>query len=463
MSVPRLLLMPTHRTGLADAVAAAVSEILTAQGREVRYHHIGPAAPGSCWDRWQGAVFVDPGLTGSEKAVGLYEVAVRHAEVSLLSSTVGLFDRRSGVDWVPADIASLLDCPAVVVLDCRGWSTGIKLLVQGIKAQLTDVYLAGVVLSGVADEAHYKSLRQVMVELGVRVAGCLYEGQGLDWGSEAPGAWGLPLSVEVMESVARQVDVSGLVALAGQRGFLATHKRLSDRSGDGPLVAVAGGTGFTPWSRDSIEVLRSAGARTQRLDLLDDLALPPETSGLLLAGTMWPESVQDISMNTALLQDIAEKVGQGLPTIALGGGMLLMLQSLQDTLGRTSEFAGVVPARAEILWDLQEPAYVEVRATNDNLILAKGEKVTGWVLSEIELNSASAQWEAPLALRGTASKMERQDSFGGDSLLCSPALVHLSARSEMAARFVQSCAAFAGSPQAESNGMRERPGSDAVQ
>ncbi len=150
----------------------------------MRYHHVGPLAPMSCWDRWEGAVFIDPGITGEQNAVSLYEVAVRHADISLLSSTAGLLDQREGVDWVPTDLADLLDCPVVVVVDCRGWGTGIKVLTKGIKAYLKSVNLVGVILSGVADNEQYELLKRVMAEEDIRVAGCLYEGQGSGLGCE---------------------------------------------------------------------------------------------------------------------------------------------------------------------------------------------------------------------------------------------------------------------------------------
>ena len=116
------------------------------------------------------------------------------------------------------------------------------------------------------------------------MVGCLYEGDGPGWETPAPGAWGLPLDQALLEAVERQVDVGALVDLAGQRGFLSSQNLLTDRGSEGPLVMVAGGAGFTPWSRDSIEVLRAAGARIRRLDLVEDEVLPAEAAGLVLAG-----------------------------------------------------------------------------------------------------------------------------------------------------------------------------------
>jgi cobyrinic acid a,c-diamide synthase len=443
MTVPRLLLVPTHRTGLANAVAAALAEISTAQGRRVRFHHLGPLGPGACWDRWEGASFLDPGLYDQETLFGLYDVATRGAQLSLLSSTQGILDRRDGVDWVSADVAILLDSPVVLVLDCRKWGTGIGALAAGIKAARPRANIAAAVLTGVGGRDHCSVLREALAEAGVPVAGCLFEGDGPGWDAEPPGAWGLPLAPAFLEAVSRQVDVAALVDLAGQRGFLAAPGWLKDRGGDGPLVMVAGGGGFTPWSRDSIEMLRAAGAQIKRLDLLEDPALPAQAAGLVLAGTVWPSSLPDISMNQPLLRDLATRIGDGLPTLALGGGMLLLLSRIQDSLGRTVDLAGVVPGDGEILWDLDEAAYVEVTAARDNLLMSKGQQVKGWVMTDAEVLDPTALWDPPLTVRGAGIDGEQGEGVGTDTLLCSRVLVHLASAPAMSTRFVRACAAYA--------------------
>ena len=443
MSIPRVLLVPTHHTGLANALAAAVAEIATAQGQRVRYHHLGPLSPVSSWDRWEGTGFLDPALYDDETLLGLYDVATRGAHLSLLSSTTGVLDRREGVSWVPTDVARLLDCPVVVVLDCRGWGTGIRALVGGLKSRLGGLNLAGAVLSGVADRDQGDLLRRALAEEDVPAVGCLFEGDGPGWDATPPGAWGLPLETTLLEAVARQVDTSGLIAVAGQRGFLSSQSWLVDRGIDGPLIMVAGGKGFTPWSRDSIEVLRSAGARVRRLDLVEDTTLPVETAGLVLAGTVWPAGLPDIGLNQPLLREIRVRISEGLPTVALGGGMLTLLSRIQDSLGRTVELADVLPAEGEILWDLEDPAYVEVTAERDNLLLDKGETVTGWVVTDAEVLNPSAHWDPPLTVRGGGVAGEQAEGAGTSSLLCSRVFVHLAGTPDMAPRFVRQCAAYA--------------------
>jgi cobyrinic acid a,c-diamide synthase len=443
MSIPRLLLAPTHRTGLANAVAGALAEIVTAQGRRVRYHHLGPLTPAACWDRWEGTAFLDPELYDEESLLRLYDVATRSAQFSLLSAGHGVLDRRENAKWRPADVARMLDCPVVLVLDCRKWGAGIQALVGGLKTHLSAVNLAGALLSGVAGRDHYEVLRDALAKEDVPVVGCLYEGDGPGWETSAPGAWGLPLEQTLLEAVARQIDVGGLLELAGQRGFLSSQNLLTDRGSEGPLVMVAGGTGFTPWSRDSIEVLRAAGARVRRLDLVEDEVLPAEAAGLVLAGTIWPSSLIDIAMNTSLLLDLRTRIAGGMPTVALGGGFLVLLNRVQDSLGRTVDLTGVLPGEGEILWDLEDPVYVDIMVERENPLLAKGQRVRGWVTTDVEVIDPAPTWEPPLILRSPGTAEGQREGAGTRSLLCSRALIHFAGAPGVAGRFVEECAVYA--------------------
>lgn len=442
MSVPRVLLVPTHHTGLANALAAAVAEILTTQGLKVRYHHLGPLTPTSSWDRWEGASFLDPALYDDDTLLALYDVATRGATLSLLSASRGVLDASPGVDWLPTDVARLLDCPVVVVMDCRGWGTGIRALISGLKAHLLDLNFAGALLTGVSDRDHFEALRAILSDEGIATVGCLFDGDGPAWDSAAPGAWGLPLDSSLLESVARQVDTAELQTVAGQRGFLSSQNWITDRGSGGPLVMVAGGKGFTPWSRDSIEVMRSAGAQIRRLDLLEDETLPDEACGLILAGTLWPASLTDVALNRSLCRDLRSRISEGLPTIAMGGGMLTLLSKVQDSLGRTVELTDVLPAEGEILWDLEQPTYVRITAERDSLLLPRGETTTGWVATEAEILYPAGGWDPPLTVREAGASVGQAEGAGTSSLLCTRVFIHLAARPDMAARFVAQCAAF---------------------
>ena len=132
-----------------------------------------------------------------------------------------------------------------------------------------------------------------------------------------------------------------------------------------------------------------------------------------------------------------------MPALAMGGGTLLLLRQVQDTLGRTSELAGVIPAAGEILWDLDEAAHVKVVAERDNLLLVKGETATGWVLTDAEVTAPGNSWDTPLLVGSDSETGGRPEGMCTSSLFCSMVFVHLAARAGIAPRFVRQCAAFA--------------------
>ncbi len=208
-------------------------------------------------------------------------------------------------------------------------------------------------------------------------------------------------------------------------------------------MLVAGGRGFTPWSRDSIEVLRSAGARVQRLDLLEDAALPPDASGLVLSGTIWPADLTALAANESLMGDIRQRVGAGLPTIAFGGGMVYLLETVQDSLGRTAVLTGILPQQAEILWDLESAAYVRITVQRDNVLLSAGDALMGWVGTEFEVPPLAREGGAPFGLRPAGAAKDVPDGVMTDTLLCSRAFMHMAGLPDRGERFVRRCARYA--------------------
>ena len=445
VSTPRILFAPTHRTGMAAAITAALAEVIGRQERQVRYHHLGVTAPAAVWDRWEGSSFLDPSLYRRESMVELYETMVRGADLSLLTTDRGLFDEGSGGSWTPAAVAQALDCPVALVVDCRAWGQGLGALVEGFNARLWPGGLAGIVLTGVQDHAHRDVLRKALGSVGVPIVGCMYAGDGPGWDDPAPGAWNVPIGPDVIESVHRQVDASGLEGLAGLRGFFPGPSAGAGRRQDDtrPLVMVAGGRGFTPWSRDSIELLRAAGARIMRLDLAADEGLPPETAGVVLAGHLWVEALPELAENYQLMRELRVKMAEGMPLLALGGGMLYLLRRIQDDRGRSFDLAGLLPSEGEILGDLDEATYLDVEVKRECLLFSEGDRLKGWVATDAEIMEAPASRSLPFAVSAPGWPSPQLEGAAAQNLLCSRVLVHLASIPQSAGRFVAACGRYA--------------------
>src|SRR5680860_1602290 len=384
LSAPRILLAPTHRTELANALAATISEAVARQGRSVRYHHLGVLPPPTAWDRWEGSSFLDPSLYDTSMLLDLYDRTTRGAQLSVLSSNRGLFDSEE-------------------------------------------------------DAAQRQLLRAALANSGVPVVGCLYQGGEPGWDSFPTGAGGTSVNDQVFESVYKSVDVPGLEALAGQRGFLAGSAGVAQTDDFGPLILVAGGRGFTPWSRDSIEILRAAGARVRRLDLLEDSEIPAEAAGLVMAGHLWVDALEEIAMNYSLMRHVRVCISEGLPTLALGGGMLYLLKELQDPRGRTHHLAGLFPSRGEIIADLEQAEYLELEAVRDNVLFREGDMVRGWLTSDTEVVGSPVSQSLPFRVGVPGGSESRQEGVSAAKMVASRVLFHLASAPHAVERLLEAC------------------------
>lgn len=444
MSVPRLLFVPVRRTGLAYALGAVLAEVAIQNDAAVRFHHLGALSPSQVWDRWGGSSFLDPGLYDKSVLEALYTRSVAGATLSLLASPLGPFDEGASRGWTPAAVAEALDAPMVLLLDCRGWGPTIKALVEGLRSRLQHVDLAGLVLCDLRDEEHGETLQRELSFPDVPVVGGFLEGDPLRWDRPAPGVVGIPPRGsyrEEMELVERRLDLDLLERLAARRGFL--PESVSLRNARGPLVGVASGEGFTLWSRDSLEILRKAGARLARIDLLQDSRLPADLAGLVLAGHLWEEALPKLSQNAELMRDIRIRVSEGMPLVALGGGTTYLLRQVQDSLGRRHELVGLLPASAEIVGQMEEPLFFEVRAEKQSCLLAPGDVVKGWITEDVELIETPITRDFALSLGQQGCEGRLGEGAAGPRLFCSRVFLHFASCEEAVLRFVGQCADYA--------------------
>ena len=160
------------------------------------------------------------------------------------------------------------------------------------------------------------------------------------------------------------VRADDILAAATMRGFLPGRPRrllAPSAAAAGLSLAVAWGPPLAPFALENVDVLQAMGVELAPLDLAHDRELPAGVSGLLLAGQLDEDELPAFAGNDALKTAIAAAIGGGLPTLAFGGGALLLLRRLADSRGRSHELAGVLPAEAELLEWYERPRYVTAR------------------------------------------------------------------------------------------------------
>ena len=383
MSVPRLVLCGLE-PGPSVPLAAGALLASFADRRATRPVSIGLDLP--LWrllyetaDR--APRVLDPALYHEDVAGELYDVWSESCELLVLVATEPALDRWQAVKGSrPVDIAAAYDAPLVLVVDARDRGPTAAAAVCGVKALARRVELAGVIVVGGDERGAAADLgRIITAQAGLPILGWippqLSEQFARQYGAGLSGVRQIgprPAKggeLRLCAEAATYLHRDEIEAAATRRGYLPGKPRkllTPSPAAAGLRLAVAWGPPLEPMGLETIDVFQAMGLDLAPLNIARDHELPPEVSGLLVMGQLDEEQLPALTANRQLLEALAEAAGDGLPTLALGGGALLLLRRLADSRGRSHELAGVLPAEAELLEWYDRPRYVRAQASKAN-------------------------------------------------------------------------------------------------
>jgi cobyrinic acid a,c-diamide synthase len=382
MSVPRLVLGGLEP---GPAVALAAGAVLASSERQ---RAVRPVSIGLDLPLWRllyasGAKaprVLDLALHDADVALELTDHWSRGCDLLLAVAVEPVLDRWQGAKGSRAvDICVLLDAPLVVVVDARERGATAGAAVYGVRALAKRVDIAGVIVVGGDERGAGSELASILHAVGVPVLGWIppqlseqFARQYTATSSAVRQLGPRPVKggeVRLCAEASTYLRHEDLAAAATRRGFLPSREsRLLTPSpaAAGLALAVAWGSPLEPFGLENIDVLQALGLDLAPLNISRDRELPPGVSGLLLAGQLDDEQLPAFAENTELQAAFSQAIGDGLPTLALGGGALLLLRRLADSRGRSHDLAGVLPAEAEVLEWYERPRYVSARATRAN-------------------------------------------------------------------------------------------------
>ncbi len=382
MSVPRLVVCGLE-PGPAVALAAGALQACLAGQRAVRAITIGADLP--LWrllyaGEGRAPRVLDPALH-DDAVLELYDYWSEGSDLVLLVAVQPALDRWQGVKGSRAvDIAAGLDAPLVMVLDARERGPTAAAAACGVRALAGRLEIAGVIVVGGDERGAAAELGQVLRrDAGLPILGWIppqLSEQFVRGYSSATGTLRQigPRPVKGGErrlcaEAGTYLERDDLLAAAARRGFLPGRARqllTPLPAAHGLRLAVAWGPPLEPFALENVDMLQAMGLELAPLNIARDRELPPDVSGLLLAGQLDEEQLPAFAGNAALQAALAAAIDDGLPTLAMGGGALLLLRRLSDSRGRSHELAGVLPAEAELLEWYERPRYVRARAARGN-------------------------------------------------------------------------------------------------
>jgi cobyrinic acid a,c-diamide synthase len=325
---------------------------------------------------------LDPRLVDDAVAGELYDEWAADTDLTVIVAVEPALDRWEGVKGSrPLDVVLALDAPLVLVADARERGDTLGAWICGLKLLARDLEFAGVIVVGGDEQGRAEGLRALIEDTAkLPVLGWVpprlseHFARRFGGGQDVPRQVGLQSPPENGEAAlcreaATHLDTAGIEAAAARRGFLPARPRrvlAPQPAAAGLRLAVAWGAPLEPFALEAIDLFKAQGLELEPVHLEKDEALPAGAAGLYIAGLLDEERLDAFATNEALKADVAGAIARGLPTLALGGGALLLLRRLADTRGRTHELAGVLPGEAELLEWYDRPRYLEATAAREN-------------------------------------------------------------------------------------------------
>lgn len=345
-STCRILMIAAPASGQGKTtVVAGLARCLRRQGQRVRVFKMGPDyidpmihARASGQPVYQ----LDLWMMGEAHCRALLAEAAQCCDWILLESVMGLYDGNPS----SAEFSRRLKIPVALLIEGAAMAQTFGALAFGL-SQYETIQCAGVIANRVNTAGHASFLKESLRD-------------GLHWIGHLPvnndltlpeRHLGLVTANEIedlehkLDACARWIETANL-DLPTQPWTLPQTAPPFPPSHllEGVRIAIARDSAFCFIYEANLRWLESAGAELQFFSPLKDTALP-EVDALYLPGGYPELHLQTLARNTGMQQAIRTHVAAGKPALVECGGLLYLLESLQDAQGQRAQMTGLIPGQ----------------------------------------------------------------------------------------------------------------------
>jgi len=340
------------------------------------------ASGGPCYN-------LDPFLMSPEQILRSFVMRSARADGSLIEGNRGLYD---GVDangsYSTAELAKLLRCPVVLVLDATKVTRTAAAMVLGCQRLDAEVNIAGVILNHVAGKRHEQVLRESIEKwCGVPVLGVVPKQTrnffperhlGLVPPEEARDSLEA-LSVAAAK-MSEHLDLEALWKVAAAAPALGCPlpppKAAATWAAAPPLkIGIIRDSAFQFYYPENFEALEERGASLVWISSLENAPLP-EVDALYIGGGFPETHLEKLAANEVLRDSVKSAVEAGLPVYAECGGLMFLCRGIRHR-DKLHPMVGVFPFEIVLGTKPQGHGYTVMECVSPNPFFPKGTTLRG--------------------------------------------------------------------------------------
>lgn len=455
MNYPRIMISaPCSGSGksvITAGLMAAFSRNNVVQGFKVgpdyidpMYHSAATGRPSRNLDSW---------MLNAETNRRIFTRATQDADLAIIEGVMGLFDGFGSNPFVgsSAEMAKLLGCPVIAVIDCGKMSGSAAAIVKGLDSLDPGLRLAGVICNRVGSQAHADWLKDAIERYtNTPVLGAVPKSESLKIPERQLGLFTVverPCEVKTfLENLAKQIgawlDLDKILEIAQSAPNIipeisVNEKPIQDGRYSKVRIAVALDEAFCFYYQENLTALEEGGAELVYFSPLSDAHLPERIGGIYLGGGYPELYAETISNNNSLLREIRYAHEEEMPIYAECGGFILLTEGIRSPKG-DFPMTGVLPGWAEMGTRLKM-GYRQIRVLENNLLSKQGDVLRGheFHYSTWEPDTGTNTVYA-ITPRSQTENM-REEGWSDKNLLASYVHLHFLQNQSITKNFINKC------------------------
>ncbi len=376
LDIPRILIAGDRSSAGKTTISIGIMSVLKDMGYKVQPFKVGldfidPSYHTEVTGRYSRNL---DGYLMQESAINeVFSHAIEGANIAIIEGVRGLFEGLEATSDIgsTAQIAKLLKCPVILVINARSITRSAAALVAGYKSFDPKVNICGVILNNIGSKRHGEKAKEAIetytstpvigeiprndsMKISMRHLGLIPALEGRRRVND------FEENLRKIKNIIKEgVDIDRLVLLAEvtepmikpeEKIFLAQASEIT------PRIAVALDEAFNFYYRDNLELLELAGAELVYFSPVNDKDVP--RADALYIGGGYPELfAQELEDNVAMREAIRQASLEGLPIYAECGGLMYLTQEIKthvegsgnyhmaEMSSGTFRMAGAIPGR----------------------------------------------------------------------------------------------------------------------
>ena len=478
-SIPRILISADRSSSGKTTISIGLMAALVSRGYRVQPFKVALDYIDSSYHTEITGRFcrnLDGYLMNKDEILDIYTHACEaegHTDIAIIEGVRGLYEGFESLSDLgsTAQIAKLLSCPVILVINAQGITRSSAALVNGYKNFDPDVNIAGVILNNIGSRRHAEKAKEAIeYYTGVSVIGIIPRDPAMQISMRHLG---LMPAIEgrrrlgdgvfearlmgIEEIINKGIDIDCILKIASSAKPLKISENTIFSSTFNekeckPKIGIAMDEAFNFYYRDNIDLLNLGGAEIVYFSPVKDPVLP-EVDGLYIGGGYPELFAAELEANESMRQDIKKASSESMPIYAECGGLMYLTKKISTGIPgigtyhdasipeSTYSMVGALPGHT-IMGQTRVVSYNIGTLERDCLIGKKGNSFRGHEFhhSEIMEIPESAKFAITLS-RGTGIKNDR-DGLISRNTLGSYAHLHGVAYRELVGSIIEAARKF---------------------